>query len=248
MISLWRSLMADGVHYSQTLFFLGGNRSTIKLVIEIPLFPLNTVLFPGMPLQLHIFEERYKKLVMDCTEKDTPFGVVLIKRGAEAFEPVVEPFSVGCTAQISSIEPLSQGRFNIWTVGRERFEILKLQYDRPYLVGVVREYPLQMNNPTLVKQQMNLLRPWMERYLRALGQGEEMEKVIQQIPTEPDVFAYLGAVILQIPAIQKQPFIEAPECLLLLQKLEVAFRREVAFLENPKVASPTPMQGQFSIN
>ena len=57
----------------------------------LPLFPLNTVLFPGMQLKLHIFEERYKLMINSCIESNQPFGVVLIKEGREAFDPIAIP-------------------------------------------------------------------------------------------------------------------------------------------------------------
>ena len=61
-------------------------------MLELPLFPLNTVLFPGMPLNLHIFEERYKRMMQACIESSKPFGVVLIKQGLEAHGPLADPF------------------------------------------------------------------------------------------------------------------------------------------------------------
>ena len=57
------------------------------LMITLPLFPLNTVLFPGIPVHLHIFEERYKEMISQCLEARVPFGVVLIKSGPEALGP-----------------------------------------------------------------------------------------------------------------------------------------------------------------
>ena len=56
-------------------------------MIELPLFPLNTVLFPGMPLGLHIFEDRYKLMIGQCVQERRPFGVVLIRSGQEALGP-----------------------------------------------------------------------------------------------------------------------------------------------------------------
>jgi uncharacterized protein len=218
------------------------------MVYEIPLFPLNTVLFPGMPLQLHIFEERYKQMIRFCSEKDSSFGVVLIKQGAEAMGPVAEPFSIGCSAKITNLEPISQGRFNLLAVGQERFQVIEYKHDLPYLVGRVRNFPLQIRDLSEVSARMDGVRPWFERYLHALGQGDEMEKVIHQIPTDPQVFAYLGAVVLQIPLLQKQRMIETVGCLSLLDQLEETYRREVAILENTVISEPPQMQGSFSRN
>ena len=79
---------------------------------ELPLFPLNTVLFPGMPIKLHIFEERYKLMISRCYTEGQPFGVALIKSGNEVGRKA-EPFLVGCTAVITELEPLPDGRMNI---------------------------------------------------------------------------------------------------------------------------------------
>ncbi|HQF70729.1 MAG TPA: LON peptidase substrate-binding domain-containing protein, partial [Promineifilum sp.] len=67
---------------------------------ELPLFPLNLVLFPGMPLPLHIFEERYKEMVADCLRENRPFGVVLIAEGRAEGGAPARPHVVGCTAEI----------------------------------------------------------------------------------------------------------------------------------------------------
>src|SRR4030067_2100194 len=95
-------------------------------MFDLPLFPLNTVLFPGMPLPLHIFEERYKRLIRDCLETHQPFGVVLIRKGYEANGPLAEPHEIGCTARIVDIQPLSDGGINVITLGENRFRIHSL--------------------------------------------------------------------------------------------------------------------------
>src|SRR3954466_6437378 len=98
-------------------------------MFELPLFPLNTVLFPGMPLNLHIFEERYKLMIGRCIEANQPFGAVLIKRGSEVsgLGKAAEPFSIGCTVQITQVQSLGAGRMNISVVGKERFQIFSLR-------------------------------------------------------------------------------------------------------------------------
>jgi Lon protease-like protein len=105
---------------------------------ELPLFPLNNVvLFPGMRLPLHIFEERYKAMIGDCIDRDTPFGVLLIKEGQEVGEPA-EPFRVGTTARIVQVNRLQEGRLNIMTRGERRFEVVEISRQVPHLVGLVR--------------------------------------------------------------------------------------------------------------
>src|SRR3982751_2871548 len=107
-----------------------------NIMYDLPIFPLNTVLFPGMPLKLHIFEERYKLMISRCYQSGQPFGVALIKSGQDVGGRA-EPFMVGCTAIISEMEPLPGGRMNIVAVGRERFVAHGFRYDQPYLVAEV---------------------------------------------------------------------------------------------------------------
>ena len=88
-------------------------------MLNLPLFPLNTVLFPEMPLPLHIFEVRYKQMIAKCLAGDRTFGVVLIKHGSEALGPLAEPYSIGCTARIIESQSLGEGRMEITTVGED---------------------------------------------------------------------------------------------------------------------------------
>ena len=106
-------------------------------LVELPLFPLNLVLFPGMRLPLHIFEERYKTMISNCIERKTPFGVLLIKEGLEAGGPA-EPFRIGTTARITQNTQLEGGRLNILTIGERRFELVDIVSSTPFMVGNVR--------------------------------------------------------------------------------------------------------------
>ena len=100
----------------------------------IPLFPLNLVLFPSVPLPLHIFEERYRALINRCIEEQIPFGVVYHK--GESME------TIGCSAVIQEvIKRYDDGRLDILTVGGERFEIESLDESGLYLEATVRYLP-----------------------------------------------------------------------------------------------------------
>ena len=104
--------------------------------MDLRLFPLNTVLFPGMRMPLHIFEERYRIMIRECIEEDAPFGVLLIKAGAEVGSGAV-PHDVGTVARIIQVEYLEDGRMNIFTMGDERFRIVAINTTQPYLRGEV---------------------------------------------------------------------------------------------------------------
>ena len=103
---------------------------------RIPLFPLNTVLFPGMPLPLHIFEERYKVMIDRCIQESAPFGVVLIRSGEDVGGDA-EPYDFGTTARIGRFQRLPGGGFNLLALGTSRFRIDSLDRSEPYLAGDV---------------------------------------------------------------------------------------------------------------
>jgi len=213
---------------------------------DLPLFPLDAVLFPGMPLALHIFEDRYKLMIGMCLERRQPFGVVLIKEGAEALGPMAEPHLIGCTARITQVERLGQGRMTIGAVGRHRFRILSIYRDLPYLVGNTAYYPLQSDTPG-IELAAAKLRPWVVRYMDELARIESSEFDPLGLPEEPVQLAYMAASLLRIPAIQKQAFLTAVAADELLDSLRWHFRREVAFLK-VMVEQRVKDQGPFSMN
>jgi Lon protease-like protein len=101
--------------------------------MKIPLFPLDVVLFPGAPLPLHIFEERYRDMVRDCVTRETVFGVVCASREGLAV--------VGCAARIARIlQDYPDGRRDILTEGTDRFEIVHLDDSLSYLQADVRMF------------------------------------------------------------------------------------------------------------
>ena len=92
---------------------------------EIDLFPLNTVLYPGGPLPLRIFEPRYMAMVRNCMRDESSFGVVLIVAGAEAGEAVETTAPVGTSARIADFYPLPDGLLGIYCLGGRKFRLLR---------------------------------------------------------------------------------------------------------------------------
>ncbi len=99
------------------------SRSASKGTAEIPLFPLNTVLFPGGPLPLRIFEPRYVDMVRYCMRERAPFGVVLIRAGVEAGGAVTSTAEVGTSARIVDFFQMPDGLLGITCVGERRFRV-----------------------------------------------------------------------------------------------------------------------------
>lgn len=105
----------------------------------IPLFPLETVLFPYTALPLHIFEPRYREMVMHCLETDSPFGVVLIREGREVDYPEIQVHEVGTLARIGRLRRQPDGRLHLLALGEERFQIVRLIcHEASYLKAHVR--------------------------------------------------------------------------------------------------------------
>lgn len=96
----------------------------------LPLFPLEVVLFPGAPLPLHIFEPRYKEMIGECIQGKKRFGVIRVQENSLA--------DVGCTAEIVAVtKRYGDGRMDIVTQGRDRFELLEVNQERQFLRGEV---------------------------------------------------------------------------------------------------------------
>ena len=96
----------------------------------LPLFPLELVLLPGTPLPLHIFEPRYKEMIGECLEQKRQFGVVRVKDGEVA--------EIGCTAEILKlVKTYDDGRMDIVTQGRQRFEVMQVNSERAFLQAEV---------------------------------------------------------------------------------------------------------------
>jgi len=107
----------------------------------LALFPLDVVLFPGIPLPLHIFEPRYKEMIGECLEQKSLFGVIRAQESTLA--------DVGCTAEILAVtKTYDDGRMDIVAQGRERFELLEVNQERTFLRGEILYVADEPEKPT----------------------------------------------------------------------------------------------------
>jgi Lon protease-like protein len=188
--------------------------------MQLPLFPFNSVLFPGMPLRLHIFEERYKEMINECIDNQSPFGVVLIQTGSAESTSLAKPYMVGTTAHITQVQRLPYGRMNILAIGRDRFKINVLDMaSSSYLQGDVDLLPLVSVNQAMLSTGITKLRPLMERYITSLSDAGQVQFDTNQLPDDPMSLAYLGAVLLQAEDSVKQDILEAVDTYELFIKL-----------------------------
>lgn len=199
-------------------------------MFDLPLFPLHTVLFPGMALPLHIFESRYKQLIKYCLEGDKQFGVVLIRHGSEALGPLPEPHLVGCTARISDVKTLDEGRMNITTIGEQRFLINSINFELPYLVAQVENHPFEENDPLELAPAVGRISPKVQKYIQLLNEIEDVKIDRGSMPEDPISLASFAATLLQMPPDEKQILLESRSILELINDTDKLYLREIAFL------------------
>ena len=213
--------------------------------MEIPLFPLNTVLFPGWPMPLHIFEPRYLEMVRYCTEEKSPFGILLIKQGKAERDTAVVPHNVGCMVNITQMEQLEDGRLLIMAVGQERFRVRSLSRQKPYLVGAVERMPYLPEKTAPLQTAVDNLHPLVLSYLSQLTNlADNVEFDPTQIPTEPEALSHMAASLLQVSLETKQSMLEAKKVSNLLNFLTQQYRREIDILKQ----FPQQDMGNFSVN
>jgi Lon protease-like protein len=176
--------------------------------LEIPLFPLDAVLFPGMALPLHIFEPCYREMMGRCLDNDMPFGVVRALTEHDSGAEV--PARVGTLARISDYERLPDGRYNLLATGAERFEIIELRHTHSYLTGLVR--PLRdtgaSDDPSYLVTLSRVARAALKAYLRTMLKllGSEDYKIT--VPIDPTELSYLIGMCLTCEDNEKQQLLE----------------------------------------
>lgn len=187
---------------------------------RLPLFPLGSVLYPGLVLPLHIFEQRYRQLVADLLAEPEPreFGVIAIRQGRETgVDGVSALFETGCTAVLRQVEAHEDGRFDLITVGARRFTLKALGEQAPYFTGEVDFLPDDPDNPGDPGEtaEAALVVPAVRRsfrsYLDLLAERGGAQITVPDIPDEPLLLSYLvaAAVVVDVPV--KQQLLEEPD-------------------------------------
>lgn len=218
---------------------------------KIPLFPLNAVLFPGMPIQLHIFEIRYRMMIQRCLKENLPFGVVLIHQGVEAYGPPAEPVKVGCAARIFNTTFLEDGRINLTALGDERFRVIQLNYDLPYLMGEVESLPLEHSHSIEMMRGVRQLTGLVQSYLQMVSELDPTNPFKSEevhFPEDPVMMLSLAASLLQVPTAEKQPLLEITHAYKLLGELLRLYRRDSILLRKHSLIGERAFQKMAELN
>jgi Lon protease-like protein len=199
---------------------------------RLPLFPLGSVLFPGLLMPLHIFEDRYRELVSDLLalpEEAREFGIVAIREGRETgVDGITALYEVGCTARLRQVEAYDDGRFDIVTTGATRFRLHGLDNSRAYFQGDVEllDEPPGDEEATVVADGVRRL---FGRYRAVLtGDGDES----QELPSDPGVLSYLVAAAMILDLADKQALLAAPDVSSRLHAELDLLRRETRILRD----------------
>ncbi len=220
----------------------------------LPLFPLSTVLFPGMRLPLHIFEERYRLLVAHLREQPEPrrFGVIAIRKGREVgADGITALHEVGCVATIRQVTSHPDGRFDLATVGTERFRLLRVDDSLPYFRGEVE--PLKDEAPAGAGEAeafaVSRVQAGFRAYLNALADRGGGVISVTDLPDEPVLLSYVvgAAMIIDLP--ERQSLLAASTVLERLRLERSLLVRETAMLR-ATTSRPAPDYAfeQFSQN
>ncbi len=214
----------------------------------LPLFPLNTVLFPGIPLPLHIFEERYRLLVREMVEGPAPrrFGVVAIRQGLE-IDDEPDLYDIGCVAELRRVEPYPDGRYDIVTTGGPRFRLLDVDDSQPFLRGAVEYLPDEPGVDAEARAFAVIAE--FTSYWNAVAAARDEDVDAPSLPDEPVLLSYLVAAALVIDLPEKQALLAVPDAATRLRRELSVIRRETALLHHLAAAPPPPETvGPFSLN
>jgi Lon protease-like protein len=183
-----------------------------KQLETLPLFPLQTVLFPYAHIRLHVFEDRYLEMVRECLEFERPFGIVLIRDGKEVGGPA-DPYMVGTTVRVTKVIQLESGAMDIQVKGERRFRIRRIDESKAYMVGQVEpveevETPDSPRTDALVMRCREDFQAWIAQMITKQGFNVQIK-----FPEDVTALSFAIANLLPIENLEKQRLLELTDTL-----------------------------------
>jgi Lon protease-like protein len=209
---------------------------------RLPLFPLGSVLYPGLVLPLHVFEDRYRQLVADLLAGPEPrqFGVIAIRQGSETGVGGVSAlFETGCTALVRRAEKHPDGRFDLVTVGTDRFRLVNLAEPAPYFSGDVELLPDGVGDVAAATAAVPSMQRQFRAYLDLLTERGRAQISISELPDEPVLLSYLVAAVVVADLPVKQGLLEEPDALHRLAAERSLLAAEMAMMRS-LTTTPAP--------
>ena len=208
----------------------------------LPLFPLGTVLYPGLLLPLNIFEERYRELVRDLLDGPEPrrFGVIAIRKGRETgVDGISALYQIGCTATLREVAEQEDGRYLLVTVGTQRFRLASLDHSRPYLQGEVDLLEEEVGDEAAAGLAVHAVQRGFHGYVEALASRETVEVSVPELPDEPLLLSYLVAASMILDLSVRQDLLAEPDAERRLGAERALLARETTMLRS-LTATPAP--------
>lgn len=181
----------------------------VRGVHELPLFPLPVVLFPGVPLPLHIFEPRYRQMLEDISSGNRLFGLSYFDSSASDKE-VPPAGHIGCVAEVSEVQSLPDGRSNVLSIGLIRYHVERyIERGDPYLVAEVSFFEDEEEEDETVSERTREVADNFTRIARAVRILNDERATLPDISdTEPQRLSFLVAAAMEIDAEVKQEMLE----------------------------------------
>ncbi len=182
--------------------------------MSLPLFPLGMVLYPGSLLPLHIFEDRYRRMVtglLEQSEGRRRFGVVAIKAGREAWdEGSSDIYEIGCTAVLQRVEAYRDGRFDVLSIGESRFRVSDVDHSSDLLRGRAQFLPDTATEaaPALAGKVGRLFTKYLSAMQRVGGISSE-DDPDEQLPPNPTALSFFVADGMILDLTDKQALLTA---------------------------------------
>jgi uncharacterized protein len=208
----------------------------------LPLFPLGSVLYPGLLLPLHIFEHRYRQLVRDLNGGRQPrrFGVIAIREGRETGADGVSALhEIGCTAMVRRVSERDDGRFDLVTVGTDRFRLIALDRSRPYLQGEVEFLPEETGDEAAAAAAVPAVQRAFHAYIEALNARGATQLSVPELPSEPIALSYLVAASVIADLRDRQLLLAEPDAVRRLNAERAMLSRETSILR-ALTSTPAP--------
>jgi Lon protease-like protein len=201
--------------------------------VQLPVFPLNAVLFPGVVVPLHVFEDRYRAMMRDLLAVPDPaervFGVVAIREGYEVGDHGVQSaHRVGTLVQLTSVEPYDDGRFDIEVTGRQRLRMQSMDTSGEYFTAEVDLLadPVDGPAPVAAAELARTLEVF-QSYRALLARLRGGDLLVGRLPDDPEYLSYTLAAACLLTMRERQELLEADGAAARLAMLGTMLRNEI---------------------
>ncbi|WP_458243200.1 LON peptidase substrate-binding domain-containing protein [Streptomyces sp. MAI_2237] len=243
--------------------------------VRLPLFPLNSVLFPGLVLPLNVFEERYRAMMRELLktpeEESRRFAVVAIRDGHEVApsapgmpdptsvpdigpaagfgaDPTASFHAVGCVADAATIREREDGTFEVLATGTTRVRLLSVDTSGPFLTAELEGLTEEPGEEAGALAE-GVLRAFRQYQKRLAGARERSLSTGAELPDEPSVVSYLVAAAMMLDTPTKQRLLQAPDTASRLRDELKLLRSETAIIRNlPSLPAADLTRGRTSLN